>query len=60
VVAVSIDWMMTSWLVSGRARQLREIAENRRYSILLHLLVPGQCRCLSAANYRFVTGQPRA
>jgi len=44
--------MMTSWLVSGRPRQARVIWENSRCSILFHLLVPGQCRCLSSANYR--------
>src|SRR6478752_190854 len=33
--------MTTSWEVSGRARQLRLIAENKRCSILFHLLVPG-------------------
>ncbi len=32
---------MTWWLVSGRARQLREICENSRCSILFHLEVPG-------------------
>src|SRR5712691_3755258 len=33
--------MMTSWLVSGRARQFLEIWENSRCSILFHLEVPG-------------------
>jgi hypothetical protein len=32
---------MTSWLVSGRPRQFIEMWENRRCSILFHLLVPG-------------------
>jgi hypothetical protein len=41
VVVAAMVWMMTWWLVSGRARQLREIAENSRCSILFHLLVPG-------------------
>jgi hypothetical protein len=50
VVTAAMVLMMTSWLVSGRARQFRVIWENSRCSILFHLLVPGQCRCLSAAN----------
>ena len=32
---------ITSWLVSGRPRQLRVMWENSRYSILFHLEVPG-------------------
>jgi len=39
--------MMTSWLVSGRARQFLEMKLNSRCSILFHLEVPGQCRCLT-------------
>ncbi len=31
----------TSWLSSGRPRQFMEMWENRRCSILFHLLVPG-------------------
>jgi hypothetical protein len=41
VVVAAIVCTMTSWLVSGRARQLREIWENSRCSILFHLEVPG-------------------
>jgi hypothetical protein len=52
VVTALMVLMMTSWLVSGRPRQARVIWENSRCSILFHLLVPGQCRCLSSANYR--------
>jgi len=58
VVVAAMVSMMTWWLASGRARQVREMWQNSRCSILFHLEVPGQCRCLSAANYRFVTGQP--
>src|SRR6266581_6175856 len=32
---------ITSWLVSGLPRQFIEMWENRRCSILFHLLVPG-------------------
>jgi hypothetical protein len=49
---------MTSWLVSGRPRQFIVMWENSRCSILFHFDVPGQCRCLSAANYRLVDRQP--
>src|SRR5580704_3369768 len=45
-------WTTTSWLVSGLPRQVRVMWQNSRCSILFHLEVPGQCRCLSAANYR--------
>ena len=48
VVVAAIVCTMTSWLVSGRSRQFIEIWENSRCSILFHLEVPGQCRCLSA------------
>ena len=41
VVVAAMVWTMTSWLVSGRARQLREIWENSRCSILFHREVPG-------------------
>src|SRR5216683_3555653 len=51
-VVAAMVWTMTSWLVSGRPRQFIEIAEDSRCSILFHLEVPGQCRCLWAANYR--------
>src|SRR6266849_9410661 len=54
VVTALIVSMMTSWEISGRPRQFMVIAENSRCSIRFHLLVPGQCRCLSAANYRGV------
>jgi hypothetical protein len=37
---------MTSWLVKGRPRQFIEVNESNRCSILFHLLVSGQCRCL--------------
>jgi hypothetical protein len=60
VVTAPMVLMMTSWLVSGRPRQARVIWENSRCSILFHFDVPGQCRCLSAANYRFAGGQRRA
>src|SRR5487761_1833114 len=33
--------MITSWLISGLPRQFCEMKENRRCSILFHLLVPG-------------------
>ena len=52
VLTAAMVLMMTSWLVSGRLRQARVIWENSRCSILFHLDVPGQCRCLWAANYR--------
>jgi hypothetical protein len=60
VVTAPMVFTTTSWLVSGRPRQARVIWENSRCSILFHLEVPGQCRCLSAANYRFAGGQRRA
>jgi len=37
----------SSAVISGRARQVRVMWQNSRCSILFHLLVPGQCRCLS-------------
>jgi hypothetical protein len=40
-MVLAISWMMTSWLISGRPRQLRVMWENMRCSILFHLLVPG-------------------
>ena len=60
VVVAAMVPMMTWWLASGRARQVRVMWQNSRCSILFHLEVPGQCRCLWAANYRLVTGQRRA
>jgi len=50
VVVAAMVSRMTWWLASGRARQLRVIWQNSRCSILFHFDVPGQCRCLSAAN----------
>jgi hypothetical protein len=50
VVVAAMVSVMTWWLASGRARQVRVIWQNSRCSILFHLEVPGQCRCLSAAN----------
>jgi hypothetical protein len=47
VVTAAMVLMMTSWLTRGRPRQFRVIAENSRCSILFHLEVPGQCRCLT-------------
>ena len=47
VVTAAIVLTTTSWLTRGRSFQAREIWENSRCSILFHLLVPGQCRCLS-------------
>jgi hypothetical protein len=41
VVVAPISSTITSWLGSGRPRQLAEIALNSRCSILFHLLVPG-------------------
>ena len=41
VVVAAMVLTMTSWLVSGRPRQFIEMRENRRCSILFHLLVPG-------------------
>jgi len=38
---------MTSWLVRGLPRQFMVMWENSRCSILFHLEVPGQCRCLT-------------
>jgi hypothetical protein len=55
VVVAAMVLTMTSWLVSGRPRQFMVMWENSRCSILFHLEVPGQCRCLSAANYRSVS-----
>jgi hypothetical protein len=50
-----MEFSTTAWLVSGRPRQFMVIWENSRCSTLFHLEVPGQCRCLSAANYRSVS-----
>ena len=36
-----ISSTITSWLTSGRPRQLAVIALNSRCSIMFHLLVPG-------------------
>jgi hypothetical protein len=47
VVVAAMVLMMTSWLVSGRPRQFLEMKLNSRCSILFHLEVPGQCRCLT-------------
>ena len=52
VVTAAMVLRMTSWLASGRPRQARLIWENSRCSILFHLEVPGQWRCLSSANFR--------
>ena len=41
VVTAPMVLTMTSWLVSGRPRQLQVIWENSRCSILFHLEVPG-------------------
>ena len=41
VVVAAMVCTMTSWLVSGRPRQFIEMWENRRCSILFHVLVPG-------------------
>jgi hypothetical protein len=41
VVVAAMLLTMTSWLVSGRPRQLQVMAENSRCSILFHLEVPG-------------------
>ncbi len=56
VVVAAIVLMMTSWLVSGRARQFLEMKLNSRCSILFHLEVPGgrwhtvTARPVSSAN----------
>ena len=41
VVVAAINWTITWWLMSGFPRQLPVMNENRRCSILFHLLVPG-------------------
>src|ERR1035441_2210398 len=41
VVVAAIRLTMTSWLTSGLPRQFFVMKENRRCSILFHLLVPG-------------------
>jgi hypothetical protein len=41
VVVAVIVLRTTSWLVSGRPRQLRVMCENSRCSILFHFEVPG-------------------
>src|SRR5262249_29230830 len=40
-VVAAIRLMITSWLTSGFPRQFWLMNENRRCSILFHLLVPG-------------------
>ena len=41
VVVAAMVSMMTWWLASGRARQVRVMWQNSRCSILFHLQVPG-------------------
>ena len=41
VLVLAMSWTMTSWLTKGRPRQFMVMKENRRCSILFHLLVPG-------------------
>src|SRR5271157_1759000 len=41
VVVPAMRLMMTSWLIGGLPRQFWLMNENRRCSILFHLLVPG-------------------
>src|SRR3972149_18758 len=41
VVVAPIKFTTTSWLTSGFPRQFWVMAENKRCSILFHLLVPG-------------------
>ena len=41
VVVPAMRLMMTSWLINGLPRQFWLMNENRRCSILFHLLVPG-------------------
>jgi hypothetical protein len=41
VRVAAIVWRTTSWLVSGRPRQLRVMWLNSRCSILFHFEVPG-------------------
>jgi hypothetical protein len=41
VVVAAMVLTTTSWLVSGRPRQLKVMCENSRCSILFHLEVPG-------------------
>src|SRR5258708_38696775 len=56
VVVAAISWTMTWWLTSGLPRQFWVMNENRRCSILFHLLVPGgrwqtvMARSSSSAN----------
>ena len=52
VVVAAMPATASSLVMSGRARQVRVMWQNSRCSILFHLDVPGQCRCLSCANYR--------
>jgi hypothetical protein len=40
-VVAAMRLMMTSWLISGLPRQFWLMNENKRCSILFHLLVPG-------------------
>ena len=41
MVVAAIRLTMTSWLTNGLPRQFFVMKENRRCSILFHLLVPG-------------------
>ena len=57
VVVLLIRSTMTWWVLRGPLRQFMVIWENRRCSILFHLLVPGGrwqtviCRPVSAASF---------
>jgi hypothetical protein len=54
-----IKFTMTSWLTKGLPRQFWLMKENKRCSILFHLLVPGgkwhteMCKPVSSANFEW-------
>src|SRR5215831_11045552 len=55
-VVAAMRLIITSWLISGWPRQFWLMKENKRCSILFHLLVPGGkwqteiCKPVSSAN----------
>ena len=50
VVVAAMVSMMTWWLASGRARQVRVMWQNSRCSIWFHFDVPGTCRAGSGSR----------
>ena len=52
VVVAAMPATASSRVSSGDWLQVRVMWQNSRCSILFHLEVPGQCRCLSSANFR--------